>query len=97
MKILHFIGTVKPWLQNFDPQTKNVGVPQGYAHLKEFLQLWWNIFCSDVHPRLSAAMVRETSFFFVDLSLNKFTLSILIKLRLVISNKTIKISSLNRL
>ncbi|KAL1377163.1 hypothetical protein pipiens_001090 [Culex pipiens pipiens] len=57
-KILHFIGTAKPWLQNFNSETRKVYIPGGYQHLANFLQFWWDIFCEDVHSRLSADMQR---------------------------------------
>ncbi|XP_062552810.1 glycogenin-2 isoform X15 [Armigeres subalbatus] len=55
-KILHFIGTAKPWLQNFDSESRKVYIPGGYQHLANFLQYWWDVFCEDVHSRLSADM-----------------------------------------
>ncbi|XP_052898995.1 uncharacterized protein LOC128305540 isoform X3 [Anopheles moucheti] len=55
-KILHFIGTVKPWLQNFNSETRKVYVPSEYQHLANFLQYWWDIFAEDVHSRLSPDM-----------------------------------------
>ncbi|XP_055602103.1 G-box-binding factor-like isoform X2 [Uranotaenia lowii] len=57
-KILHFIGTAKPWLQNFNSETRKVYVPHGYQHLTNFLQFWWDVFCEDVHSRLSSDMQR---------------------------------------
>jgi glycogenin glucosyltransferase len=60
VKILHFIGTIKPWLLSFNSQLKTVNTPQGYGHITEFLQLWWNIFCDDIHPQLSPDMVSFT-------------------------------------
>ncbi|XP_058466007.1 uncharacterized protein LOC131439247 isoform X2 [Malaya genurostris] len=58
-KILHFIGTVKPWLQNFNSETRRVHVPGDYHHLASFLQYWWDIFCEDIHSRLSSEMSTE--------------------------------------
>ncbi|XP_021695686.1 flocculation protein FLO11 isoform X12 [Aedes aegypti] len=58
-KILHFIGTAKPWLQNFNSESRKVYIPGGYQHLANFLQYWWDIFCEDVHSRLSADMSTE--------------------------------------
>uniref|UniRef100_A0A182RB04 glycogenin glucosyltransferase n=1 Tax=Anopheles funestus TaxID=62324 RepID=A0A182RB04_ANOFN len=55
-KILHFIGAVKPWLQNFNSETRKVYVPSEYQHLANFLQYWWDIFAEDVHSRLSPDM-----------------------------------------
>ncbi|XP_052861547.1 nucleolar and coiled-body phosphoprotein 1 isoform X6 [Anopheles cruzii] len=55
-KILHFIGVSKPWLQNFNSETRKVYVPSECQHLANFLQYWWDIFCEDVHSRLSSDM-----------------------------------------
>ncbi|PNF18606.1 Glycogenin-1 [Cryptotermes secundus] len=56
-KIAHFIGSNKPWLQYFDSETRLVRPPQGSEHLQRLLQLWWDIFCSTVHPSLSPDML----------------------------------------
>ncbi|XP_058166782.1 glycogenin-1 [Anopheles ziemanni] len=55
-KILHFIGVAKPWLQNFNSETRKVYVPSECQHLANFLQYWWDIFADDVHSRLSPDM-----------------------------------------
>uniref|UniRef100_A0A182NHA4 glycogenin glucosyltransferase n=1 Tax=Anopheles dirus TaxID=7168 RepID=A0A182NHA4_9DIPT len=55
-KILHFIGVSKPWLQNFNSETRKVYVPSDSQHLANFLQYWWDIFAEDVHSRLSPDM-----------------------------------------
>lgn len=57
VKILHFIGQLKPWLINFDPVAKKPNPPQEYKHLTEFLDLWWGIFVNQVHPKLATDMV----------------------------------------
>ncbi|XP_055702847.1 glycogenin-1 isoform X4 [Phlebotomus papatasi] len=56
VKILHFIGTSKPWLQNFDPQTRTVRTPENYSHLACHLQTWWSIFFDQIHPHLTTDM-----------------------------------------
>ncbi|XP_053676904.1 glycogenin-1 [Anopheles nili] len=55
-KIFHFIGIAKPWLQNFNSETRKVYVPSEWQHLANFLQYWWDIFAEDVHARLSPEM-----------------------------------------
>ncbi|XP_052861543.1 uncharacterized protein LOC128268471 isoform X2 [Anopheles cruzii] len=60
-KILHFIGVSKPWLQNFNSETRKVYVPSECQHLANFLQYWWDIFCEDVHSRLSSDMQQAFS------------------------------------
>ncbi|CAO1334981.1 unnamed protein product [Diamesa hyperborea] len=56
IKIIHFIGETKPWLQHFNSLSKQVNTPQGYSHLQGFLQLWWDLFCEKVHPELNEEM-----------------------------------------
>ncbi|XP_011641406.1 titin isoform X2 [Pogonomyrmex barbatus] len=56
VRIIHFIGITKPWLQYFDTLTGTVQPPPGSAHLQSLLQLWWNIFCERVHPQLTPSM-----------------------------------------
>lgn len=56
VRIIHFIGITKPWLQYFDTLTGTVQPPPGSTHLQPLLQLWWNIFCERVHPQLSSSM-----------------------------------------
>ncbi|KAK9306630.1 hypothetical protein QLX08_002808 [Tetragonisca angustula] len=60
VRIIHFIGITKPWLQYFDTLTGIVQPPVGSAHLQPLLQLWWNIFCEKVHPQLSPVMATST-------------------------------------
>ncbi|KZC13624.1 Glycogenin-1 [Dufourea novaeangliae] len=60
VRIIHFIGITKPWLQYFDTLTGIVQPPMESAHLQPLLQLWWNIFCDKVHPHLSPVMATST-------------------------------------
>ncbi|XP_013176516.1 PREDICTED: glycogenin-2 isoform X4 [Papilio xuthus] len=53
LKIIHFIGAAKPWLQQFNWQSRSVDAPD---HLRELLQQWWDIFVSQVHPLLDTTM-----------------------------------------
>ncbi|XP_068626216.1 glycogenin-2-like isoform X3 [Battus philenor] len=53
LKIIHFIGAAKPWLQQFNWESRSVDAPE---HLKELLQLWWDLFVSQVHPQLDTTM-----------------------------------------
>lgn len=54
MKIIHFIGAAKPWLQPFNWETRTV---DAQGHLQGTLQLWWDLFVSSVHPHLDTSMV----------------------------------------
>uniref|UniRef100_A0A8D8TGB6 glycogenin glucosyltransferase n=1 Tax=Cacopsylla melanoneura TaxID=428564 RepID=A0A8D8TGB6_9HEMI len=54
VKIIHFIGSSKPWLQHFDSTTRTI--LSGDSHLTNFLQLWWDVFVVHVHPTLTTEM-----------------------------------------
>ncbi|XP_031842223.1 glycogenin 1 isoform X2 [Nomia melanderi] len=60
VRIIHFIGITKPWLQYFDTLTGIVQPPMEATHLQPLLQLWWNIFCENVHSQLSPVMATST-------------------------------------
>ncbi|XP_021200487.3 uncharacterized protein LOC110383870 isoform X2 [Helicoverpa armigera] len=54
LKIIHFIGAAKPWLQQFNFESGSVDAPE---HIRGLLQLWWDIFVGDVHSQLDTGMV----------------------------------------
>ncbi|KAM3922835.1 glycogenin-1-like isoform 2-T3 [Leptodactylus fuscus] len=54
-KVVHFIGTPKPWNCKYNPQTKWVAEEEplnGEQHLL-FLVHWWEIYISDILPLLT--------------------------------------------
>lgn len=59
VKIVHFIGPIKPWHHNYNPTTGNVSTPSGsrgyVPHERTFLQLWWDIYVTFVQPEMRAA------------------------------------------
>lgn len=56
VKIVHFIGAVKPWHHSYDPKSGTVHVLPGSGHSQEFLQFWWKIFMEYVQPNLDPAL-----------------------------------------
>ncbi|XP_043460867.1 muscle M-line assembly protein unc-89 isoform X4 [Leptopilina heterotoma] len=56
VRIIHFIGSTKPWLQYFDTLTGIVQPPTDSHHIQPLLQIWWNIFCDNVHTQLNPDM-----------------------------------------
>lgn len=52
VKIIHFLGGVKPWMHTYNTTTGRVEVFGDCQHLYEHLQLWWNIFMTKVQPFL---------------------------------------------
>ncbi|XP_043460866.1 muscle M-line assembly protein unc-89 isoform X3 [Leptopilina heterotoma] len=57
VRIIHFIGSTKPWLQYFDTLTGIVQPPTDSHHIQPLLQIWWNIFCDNVHTQLNPDML----------------------------------------
>ncbi|XP_039956640.1 glycogenin-1 isoform X5 [Bactrocera tryoni] len=56
IKILHFAGKLKPWLIQFNSENRTALTPTEYAHAADLIQLWWNIFCDNVHQQLTDDM-----------------------------------------
>ncbi|XP_059168547.1 glycogenin-1-like [Physella acuta] len=56
IKIVHFIGAVKPWHHSFNTSTRTVTQLPNTGHSQEFLQLWWDIFMTSVQPKLDPEM-----------------------------------------
>lgn len=55
VKIVHFIGAIKPWHYGFNI---NQGTVEGAdTTTTVFLQHWWNIFMKDVKTHLSPELV----------------------------------------
>jgi len=52
IKVVHFIGAVKPWHQPYNSRTGTVSALPGSGHSEEFLQKWWALFMECVHPNL---------------------------------------------
>ncbi|XP_067631955.1 uncharacterized protein Gyg isoform X2 [Eurosta solidaginis] len=64
IKILHFAGKLKPWLIQFNSENRTALTPTEYAHAADLIQLWWNIFCDNVHQNLSTAMYGVISHYY---------------------------------
>ncbi|KAG8190788.1 hypothetical protein JTE90_005824 [Oedothorax gibbosus] len=51
VKVVHFLGAVKPWMHFYNSETGRV---QGDSHHSyEHLQLWWDLFMKYVQPNLT--------------------------------------------
>lgn len=60
-KVVHFIGTPKPWNCKYNPQTKWIVEEEpssGNQHLP-YLVLWWQTYISDVLPLLTKQQVPD--------------------------------------
>lgn len=54
VKIVHFLGGVKPWQHPFNCETGEVQYRSDSMHILEHVQLWWRIFVDDVKPHMQA-------------------------------------------
>ncbi|XP_050416642.1 glycogenin-1 isoform X2 [Patella vulgata] len=52
IRIIHFIGEVKPWNHAYNTKTGKVQMLSDSGHNQDFLQLWWDIFMSCVQVAL---------------------------------------------
>ncbi|KAG8450563.1 hypothetical protein GDO86_003003 [Hymenochirus boettgeri] len=62
-KVVHFLGTPKPWNCRFNPQSRWIIEDEslsGHQHLS-YLALWWEIYVSDVLPLLAEQEESEGS------------------------------------
>lgn len=57
VKVVHFIGSVKPWQCTYDTSSGTVLPHEGMEshHQLPFLQAWWDVFVDKVKPKLDAS------------------------------------------
>ena len=52
-KVVHFLGSAKPWHYKYNPQTGSVsaeGSESAHQYQLSFLNLWWDIFHRSILP-----------------------------------------------
>lgn len=59
-KVLHFIGSTKPWHLKYNAVTGEVDLSGQSSHCVEFLQLWWNMLWNNVKPHVDLSVVLLT-------------------------------------
>jgi len=65
IKIVHFIGSFKPWHACFNVESGQVETVGDVAsHRLELLQKWWSMFMMYVKPQLAATSVSLCSHFY---------------------------------
>ncbi|NWX89923.1 GLYG2 protein, partial [Nothoprocta pentlandii] len=63
-KVVHFLGSIKPWNYKYNLQTRKVmqdGTTSGSLHQLSFLALWWNIYSASILPLLEKTQKMEES------------------------------------
>jgi len=61
-KIVHFLGSMKPWQHRYDSNSGNVHVSHGYQHLAPYLNSWWAIYTRLVRPGVPDIKLEGASF-----------------------------------
>lgn len=62
VKILHFLGSVKPWNLNFDTNTSRlIFVPHSFQHITGYLESWWALFSNTIMPSVPVEVVRAST------------------------------------
>ncbi|XP_069319199.1 glycogenin-2 [Eulemur rufifrons] len=62
-KVVHFLGSTKPWNYKYNPQTGSVSEQSlglGSQHQASFLNLWWETYRSSVLPLYESVRAAET-------------------------------------
>jgi glycogenin glucosyltransferase len=60
-KVLHFIGSVKPWHTSYNVSTGHVQVQGDASNYTVLLKLWWNVFMEKVRPKLESTQGPQQS------------------------------------
>jgi glycogenin glucosyltransferase len=55
-KIVHFIGSVKPWHASYNKSSGAIDMHGDVTHRADLMQLWWNVFLKHVQPTLDSAV-----------------------------------------
>ncbi|XP_074595142.1 glycogenin 1 isoform X2 [Brevipalpus obovatus] len=55
VKVVHFLGSLKPWMYGYNTSTKTVVSPSHASHSQqlEHVQKWWDVFIHQVKPELT--------------------------------------------
>lgn len=53
IKIVHFLGVVKPWQHSYDPERGSLHFRSESLTHYEYVSLWWKIFAEDLLPKLN--------------------------------------------
>jgi len=63
VKIVHFLGSIKPWHHNFDTHSKKLTYRSDSQSPVEHIEFWWRLFAESIlpslHPELAAQSIGE--------------------------------------
>lgn len=78
VRIVHFIGSTKPWLYSYNVKTGYLQPPEGTTsqHNEELIKRWWSIFTSQIKPRIEQEQGKDLANQFGDMKLDDSTASV---------------------
>jgi glycogenin glucosyltransferase len=56
VRVIHFIGAIKPWHHSINEQTGRVLPKEGTGFAQDYLQQWWNLFMREILPCMTTDM-----------------------------------------
>lgn len=57
MKVIHFLGSIKPWFCSFNASTGQLNHYSGNEHANDFIKQWWTTYLSLVHPKIESVSI----------------------------------------
>lgn len=54
VKVIHFLGSLKPWFCSFNASTGQLNTLTGSKYVTEFITKWWSTYLSQVHPKIES-------------------------------------------
>jgi len=62
IKIIHFLGAVKPWNLNYDTTSQRLlFIPKAFEHVSGYLSRWWDLFAGTVLTTVPKEVVTASS------------------------------------
>lgn len=58
VKVIHYLGSVKPWFCSFNASTGQLNHYSGNAYAQEFIKKWWTTYLSLVHPKIESVSLQ---------------------------------------
>lgn len=52
VKVIHFLGQVKPWYCSYNASTGQLNSPSGNQIANDFIRQWWISYTANVHPKI---------------------------------------------
>ncbi|XP_023235671.1 glycogenin-1-like [Centruroides sculpturatus] len=75
VKIVHFLGSIKPWMHSYNEETKNITYDSDSSCMQEHLDRWWQIFITDIQPLIEKKKEEVVEFGSLEEKLSNITIN----------------------